>query len=259
MMRAIRALLVLIAATFATLAFPASAWADPQYRLLVLAIPNKYHYEYIPIARDSLEHLARLHDFELTYTNDPATFEGDLKRYAAVMFLNTPGEELNPAQRRNFENYMREGGNAIVVHRAAIAKPGDWPWYEKLVGRSFVNHPMFQTGVVTPADPGFPATFGLPHRWIWSDEFYVTTNPHGVKVESVLRVDETSYDPTRIWPGQVAKAMGDHPVAWQHQYEKGRVFVTTLGHNGEAYRDPQYLAHLMGGIYWAATGLGQQR
>jgi hypothetical protein len=25
------------------------------------------------------------------------------------------------------------------------------------------------------------------------------------------------------------------------------------------YRDPQYLSHLMGGIWWAATGRGQQR
>ena len=254
MMRVIRALLILLA-----LACPASAWAEVQYRLLVLAIPNKYHYEYIPIARDSLEHLARLHDFGLTYTNDPKAFEVDLHQYAAVMFLNTPGEELNAAQRHGFETYMKTGGNAIVVHRALIMPHGNWPWYEKLVGRSFIIHPMLQTGVVTVADPRFPATFGLPSRWIWSDEFYVTANPYGMKIEPVLRVDETSYDPTRIWPGQVAKPMGDHPVAWYHRYEKGRVFVTTLGHNGEAYRDPQYLAHLMGGIYWAATGLGQQR
>jgi type 1 glutamine amidotransferase len=32
--------------------------------------------------------------------------------------------------------------------------------------------------------------------------------------------------------------------------------VTTLGHNGKMYRDPQYLAYLMGGIYWAVTGKG---
>jgi hypothetical protein len=259
MMQLFRALLTLLALLLFSLGLPTSARADPQYKLLVLAIPNKYHYEYIPIARESLERLSRLHDFDLTFTNDPKVFEGDLQRYAAVLFLNTPGDELNPAQRLNFETYMRGGGNAVIVHRAVIMKPDDWPWYEKLVGRSFVIHPMFQTGVVTPADPGFPATFGLPSRWIWSDEFYVTANPHGVKIEPVLNVDETSYDPTRIWPGQVARPMGkDHPIAWWHRYEKGRVFVTTLGHDGNAYRDPAYLSHLLGGIYWAATGLGRQ-
>jgi type 1 glutamine amidotransferase len=48
----------------------------------------------------------------------------------------------------------------------------------------------------------------------------------------------------------------DHPVAWYHTVEKGRVFITSLGHNGEMYRDPTYLNHLMGGIYWTATGKG---
>lgn len=243
----------------AALTAPASAAADAQFRLLVLAIPNKYHYEYIPVARDSLERLAKLHAFEFDWANTTAPFDGDLGRYAAVLFLNTPGEELNPAQRARFEAYMRAGGNAMVVHRAAITPPGNWGWYEKLIGRSFVNHPMVQTGVVTTLDSGFPATFGVPARWIWSDEFYVLANPFSVRITPVLNVDETSYDPTKIWPGQVGKPMGkDHPVAWHHRVEQGRVFVTTLGHNVEMYRDPTYLAHLMGGIYWTATGRGER-
>jgi len=239
---------------------PFAARAESQFRLLVLAVPNTYHYEYIPIARDSLERLAKLHSFEFTWTNKPESFEGDLSQYAAILFLNSPGEQLNAAQRAHFEDYMRRGGNAMIVHRAAITPPGEWPFYEKLVGRRVRVHPKLQTGVVTVGDKSFPATFGIPHRWIWSDEFYVTTNPYNVAVTSVLGVDESSYDPTLIWPGQVVKPMGrDHPIAWHHHYEKGRVFVTTLGHNGEMYRDPTYLAHLMGGIYWTATGRGTER
>ena len=245
-------------AAAAVLATP-TAQADSQYKLLVLAIPNKYHYEYIPVARDSLEKLAKLHAFEFTYTNKTEAFDGDLAQYAAVVFLNTPGEELNPAQRAHFEAYMRGGGNAVVVHRAAITPPNGWVWYEKLVGRSFKIHPFLQTAAVDVVDPGFPATFGIPPRWIWSDEWYETTNPYDVAIHPVLNVDESSYDPTRIWPGQVATGMGrDHPVSWYHRYEQGRVFVTLLGHNVEMYRDPQYLAHLMGGIWWAATGKGQR-
>jgi len=240
----------------ALLAAAGSAGAvDIQYKLLVLAIPNKYHYEYIPTARDSLEKLAKLHTFEFTYTNKPEVFERDLKQYAAVMFLNTPGEELNPAQRAKFEEYMRDGGNAIVVHRAAIAQPNAWPWFEKLVGRTVGNHPMIQTAVVTVADKDHPSTYGLPERWLWSDEFYVTTNPYRIAIHPVLNVDESTYDPTKIWPGQVTHGMGkEHPIAWYHHVEKGRVFVTTLGHNGEMYKDSQYLSHLMGGIYWAVSG-----
>lgn len=242
------------------LAAAADGMAEDQFKLLVLAMPGKYHYEYIPIARESLEKQARLHAFEMVYTHRPEVFDGDLSQYAMVMFLNTPGEELSEPRRRKFEAYMRNGGNAMLVHRALIIAPNTWPWFEKLVGRRVGNHPMLQTGVAEVVDKKFPATFGLPARWIWSDEWYVFDNPHDIKINPVLNVDESTYDPTKIWPGQVAKGMGkDHPVAWYHQVEKGRVFVTSLGHNGEMYKDPQYLSHLMGGIYWTATGRGIQQ
>jgi uncharacterized protein len=234
-----------------------ACYAQTQFKVLVLAIPNKYHYEYIPIARDSLERLAKLHAFEFKWTNHPQELEGDLKQYAAVVIMNTAIEDINETQRAKFEAYMQSGGNAVVVHRALIAQPKVWPWYEKLVGRSFTTHPMVQSGVITIVDKNFPATFGVPERWIWSDEWYVFTNPFQVEIKPVLNVDESTYDPTKIWPGQVSKGMGkDHPVAWYRHHGQARVFVTTLGHNGEMYRDPQYLAHLLGGMWWAATGLG---
>lgn len=237
--------------------FPTGAWADSQYKLLVLAMPSKYHYEYIPAAREAVRELADLHAFELVWTNDPRALEGELSGYAAIMLLNTPVEDLGPESRRGFEKYMNAGGNAMVVHRAAISAPGNWPWYERLVGRTIGVHPMLQTGIVTVVDKSFPAVFGLPERWIWSDEFYTTTNPYGVRINTVLGVDETSYDPTKIWPGQISKPMGpDHPIAWYKRHGNGRVFVTTLGHNGIMYRNQQYLSHLMGGMYWTATGLG---
>ena len=49
--RAIVAILALLASS--------SAWAESQFKLLVLAIPNKYHYEYIPVARESRGRSAR--------------------------------------------------------------------------------------------------------------------------------------------------------------------------------------------------------
>ena len=242
----------------AVAALPAMAAAEDQFRVLVIATPSTYHYEYIPVARDNLERVARLHSFALEWTSDPARFDGDLSGFAAILFLNTPPERLSASQRTRFEAYMRAGGNAMVVHRAAIVPKDEWPWFEKLVGRSFVNHPKVQTGVVTVADPGFPAAFGLPSRWIWSDEFYVTANPYRIAIDPVLRVDESSYDPTLIWPGQVGHRMGpDHPEAWHHRYEQGRVFVTLLGHQADMYRDERYLQHLLGGLYWTATGRGQ--
>jgi len=247
-------------AVAATVASAPALAADSQFAVLVLAMPSKYHYEYIPLARESFEKMAKLHAFELTWTAQPQAFEGDLSKYSAVLLVNSTADEFTPAQRAGLERYMRSGGNAVVVHSAIVSKPGLWPWYEKLVGRSFTVHPMLQTAVVTKVDPGHPATFGLPDKWIWSDEWYEFSNPHGVTVNPVLAVDERTYDPKKIWPGQVSNGMGaDHPVSWWQGYEKGRVFVTALGHNAEMYKDPKYLDHLWGGVWWAATGYGMPR
>ena len=168
--------------------------ADTQFSLLVLALPTRYHYEYIPVARESFEKMARLHAFELTWTDQAQAMAGDLSKYAAIVFLNSSGEELDDRQRQGVEQYMRSGGNAVVVHRAIISAPGVWPWYEKLVGRSFRIHPMLQSAVVDKVDASFPATFALPQHWIWSDEWYEFTNPHGMTIHPVLAVDERSYD-----------------------------------------------------------------
>lgn len=255
-----RVVLVLLAAMMVMLFAPGWA-ADSQYKVLVLAMPSKYHYEFVPVARDSLERLAKLHAFEITYATTADALDKDLAPYAVIMLLNTPTEELNAGQRAHLEAYMQAGGNAVVVHRAAITLPaGSWPWYEKFVGRTVGVHPMLQTGVVNVVDKKFPASFGLPEHWIWSDEFYPLTNPYNIAITPVLNVDEASYDPTKIWPGQTTHGMGkEHPEAWYHTFEKGRVFVTALGHSVEMYRDQHYLDHLMGGIYWAATGKGVQK
>ena len=137
-------------------------------------------------------------------------FDCDLSPYAAVVLLNTPGDELKGAQRSRLEAYVRAGGGVMAVHRALIFNPpGEWPWFEKLIGRTFRIHPMVQTATVRVEDASFPATFGLPARWIWTDEWYEFNAPVTRGLRTVLSVDETSYDPTLIWPGQVAKGMGE--------------------------------------------------
>jgi type 1 glutamine amidotransferase len=46
--------------------------------------------------------------------------------------------------------------------------------------------------------------------------------------------------------------MGDHPIAWYHEFEGGRAWYTALGHPVELYSDPTFTRHVLGGIRWAA-------
>ncbi|WP_313320182.1 ThuA domain-containing protein [Stenotrophomonas sp.] len=229
-----------------------------QFKVLVAAIPNQYHHDYIPVAKPQFEAMARQHYFDLTWAWNASAFDQDLSQYAAIVLLNTPATELSPAQREKFQQYVRNGGGVVAVHKAFAIRRGDWNWYDRMIGRSFRTHPYLQTAMVDVVNPDFPATAGLPQRWVWSDEWYEYDPLYSDDLVTLMTVDERSYDPTLIWPGQVAKGMGkEHPVAWYHRFEGGRVFATALGHQAEAYNDPRYLEHLYGGIYWAATGKGE--
>jgi len=237
---------------------PGVAWAQGPFKVLVVAIPNRYHHDYAVVAKPQFERMAQVHGFDLTWSWNSTPFDGDLSPYAAIVLLNTPGDELKGAQRDKLEAYVRAGGGVMAVHRALIFNPpGDWPWFERLIGRTFRIHPMVQTATVRVEDSAFPAAFGLPPRWVWTDEWYEFNAPITRGLHTVLSVDERTYDPTRIWPGQTANGMGEqHPVAWYHVYDGGRVFVTALGHTPALYDEPLYLAHLYGGLWWVATGKG---
>jgi type 1 glutamine amidotransferase len=93
-------------------------------------------------------------------------------------------------------------------------------------------------------DAAHPATRPLPAVWDFTDEWYdFRANPRE-RVRVLLRADEESYE---------GGGMGaDHPLAWCRTQGTGRVFYTALGHAASAYRDPRFLAHLSGGLDWAA-------
>src|SRR5690606_21288762 len=135
--------ILMLCALALVLLLPASqVLAQGQFRVLVVAVPNRYHHDYTVVAKPRLEQMARQHAFDLDWSWNTAPFDGDLSAYAAVMLLNTPGDELAQDQRGALEAYVRAGGGVVAVHRALIFNPpGDWPWFERLIGRAFRIHP----------------------------------------------------------------------------------------------------------------------
>ena len=122
--------------------------------------------------------------------------------------------------------------------------------YGKVVGAYFKGHSQPTAAQLKLEPVTHPALAGLPSPWGRTDEWYgFQTNPRP-NVTVLLTVDETTYAPD-------TSAMGpDHPVAWSHTNAGGRSFYTALGHTRESFTEPLFLAHLLGGIQWAA-GLTQ--
>jgi type 1 glutamine amidotransferase len=238
------AVLVVAAALLVT------AGASPQtsatgLRVLAFTKTTGFRHGSIPVAVDALRSLGARSGFAVDATEDAAAFtDANLARYDVVAFLLTTGDVLDAAGQSAFERYVASGGGYVGVHSASDTEY-DWPWYGGLVGAYFNGHPAIQQAAVVVADAGHPSTRPLPQRWVRTDEWYAfRTNPRG-RVHVLATIDESSYDPDET-------RMGDHPIAWSHEYAGGRAWYTAGGHTDESYAEPLFLAHLLGGIRWAA-------
>lgn len=212
-------------------------------RLLVYTRTTAYRHDSIPAAVSTVRDLAETDGAEVVATEDPQVFEAALDDWDAVVFLSTSGEVLTPAGRTHLADYVEAGGGFMGVHAAACTEY-NWPYFGDMLGARFDRHPEYQPGKVVVEDATHPATRHLPPVWEFSDEWYDFTCSPRDTVHVLARADESSYD---------GGGMGeDHPLAWCRRQGAGRVFYTALGHADEAYTDPVFRAHLLGGIRWTA-------
>lgn len=212
-------------------------------RVLVFSKTAGFVHKSIPQGIAAIQKLGAENGFDVDTTKNAAYFQEDsLKRYAAVIFLNTTGNVLDYRQEAAFERYIQSGGGFVGVH-AATDTEYDWKWYGKLVGAYFKSHPRIQKARFIVKDPHFPATEFLPDSvWERTDELYNFKEINS-EVNVLLTVDESSYE-----GGQNGAF---HPMSWYHAYDGGRAFYTELGHTDESYTEEYYLKHLLGGIQYA--------
>jgi type 1 glutamine amidotransferase len=239
-----------IAAAFAAAAVMAAEPLSPQPatgpRVLVFTKTAGFRHTSIPVAVQTVRLLGARHGFAVDVTQDASAFtDASLGRYDAVVFLMTTGDVLDARQQLAFQRYIRAGGGFAGIHAASDTEHG-WPWFGRLVGAYFKNHPQIQPATIRVDNARDPSTVGLPRRWTRTDEWYnFARNPRG-SVRVLATLDERSYSPG-------ADAMGsDHPIAWSHAYQGGRAWYTGGGHTEDAYTEPLFRRHLLGGIRFAA-------
>jgi uncharacterized protein len=254
MMKTFRTLLALAAGCLA-----ASAAHAEQFSVAVFSKTAGWHHESINEAVTAVRGLGRLHHFEVFWTEDPKRIftDEEVSKHAAVIFLLTTGDALNDDQQAVFERYIRRGGGYVGVHSAADTEY-QWPWYTKMLGHMFRKHPEIQTAMVNVETRDFPGMERFASRFLTTEEWYEFDASRSPNLRYLLSVDESTYQPTEQRRQEAAK-VPFHPISWYHQYDGGRAFYTALGHLPATYSDQQFLHHLYGGIYWAATGKGLKK
>ncbi len=217
--------------------------AQEKDRILIFTKTAGFVHESIPDGKAAIMKAGKERGIGVDTTSKASYFTNEnLKKYKAVVFLNTTGDVLEEEQQRTFEEYMRGGGGFAGIHSAADTEY-EWPWYGKLVGGYFKSHPHIQNAVVKVVNRDHPSTKHLPESWDRRDEWYnyKDLNP---AVTVLAQLDEQSYEG--------GENGSHHPIAWYHFYDGGRAFYTGGGHTSESYREPDFFEHVMEGIIWAA-------
>ena len=210
--------------------------------ILVFAKTAAFRHSAIPNGKSAIQQLGKEYGFAVDTTEDASFFtEDSLKKYAAVVFLNTTGNVLNYKQEAAFERFIQAGGGFVGIHSATDTEY-DWLWYAKMVGGNFESHPKQQNAKLNVVDKNHPSTKHLPDVWERFDEWYNFKNLNK-DVHVLVKIDEKSYEGGKLGD--------DHPMAWYHDYDGGRSFYTALGHTEESYTDSNYLKHILGGIQYA--------
>lgn len=210
--------------------------------ILIFSKTAGFHHNSIKPGTVAIQLLGRQNGFDTDTTTDASKFTFDnLKKYAAVVFLNTTGDVLNDAQQTEFQKYIRSGKGYVGVH-AATDTEFDWPWYGQLAGAYFSKHPKIQEAVLNVVEPANGFTKHLPAEWTKTDEWY-NFKWISDKIHVVLTLDESSYT------GGTNGA--NHPMSWYQEFDGGRAFTTALGHTDESYTDELFLKHLLAGINYA--------
>ncbi len=188
--------------------------------------------------------------FEVYSTQDCAVLEGDIGKFAAIVFYTTGELPLSEQGKRALFDYVENGGGFVGIHSATDTLYKE-PDYGTLIGGWFDGHPWHQVVRLRNEVPDHPATLHLGDAFEIRDEIY--------QFKSWSRKDKTvllSLTGERADLDKGRRSDRDYGIAWVREHGKGRVFYTALGHRPDVWRDPRFRKHLFGGLRWAANATG---
>lgn len=242
--------LTAIAAALFILCFAAKSFAQSAKHKTfhVIAFYHEYndlaHISFVHDANKFFPEMAEKYNFTYDSTKDWSKLNAEtLSKYQVVIFLDSRTED--PAQRKAFEDYMKNGGGWLGFHFAAFALTpseynADWDWYHNVfLGsgqyKSNTWHPTpailrNETGKNHPVTRDMPETIKTsPNEWYrWEKD--LRQNPD---IRILFSIDSTSFPlgngpkQSEIWHS------GYYPVVWTNRNYKMVYF--NMGHNDMDY------------------------
>lgn len=146
----------------------------------------------------------------------------------------------------------RDGVGAVVIHCAMHCyRDGTDEWF-KFLGVTSRGHGPHYAFKIVNMDRDNPIMNGFGADW---------TTPKGelYHIEKVWDTAKVLAHGERIDPKKAdAGVIKTDACIWTNQYDKGRVFGTTVGHYNEEMSDPLFLNYVTRGLLWSCDKLNDQ-
>jgi type 1 glutamine amidotransferase len=222
----------------------------------------------IPAASYAIELLGKnTGAYETVFSNDIEMFRPDkIKQFDAICFNNTQGVLFDDAELKKSLSDFVNSGHGIVGFHAAIATfvqhpvYDQWPWFGRMLGGTENGgHPWMPTDKFTVKvdDPksAIDAMFkGQGFELV--DEVMQLQEPSlRDHLHVLLSIDMEHTAPPSHALLPVRAQDKDVPLTWIRSEEKGRVFVSGLGHNPNVFWNAPLLQHFLAGIQFALGDL----
>ena len=238
----------------------APAQTSPKIQALLITGQNGHDWKATtPVLRKLLEDTGR---FDVRVTEEFRGASAETLAPYDVVVLNYY-EQKKPALRWGERadtallDFVR-GGKGLVIYHFSVAAFEEWTEFEKMCGGNwrpnFGHHSARHDFAVTVKDPASPIMQGLGATFPQGDdELYANLKWQPAGTFHVLA---TAYDDHSLYKAgerQPIPGKGiDQPVLWTVNYGSGRVFVTALGHDPAAMKDPGFVTTFTRGTEWAA-------
>ena len=131
------------------------------------------------------------------------------------------------------------GGKGFVCIHISGCAPEEWPEYHDVTGGGWImgasTHPPYGQFTVKVTGRDHPGAADITD-FVTNDELY--TKLGWRDGNDVFMTADLDGEP--------------RPISWTRKYGNGRVFATTLGHDGLSFRTPQFQRLVLNGVDWAA-------
>jgi uncharacterized protein len=229
----------------------------PKKKVLAIGQVKGFQHDSTSHALATIERLGRVSGLWETYirtdtqliTKEKLAMNAkNLNWFDAIIFYTTGELDLTDQQKTDFISFVKEDGKGFLGVHSAADTFYKWPEYGELIGGYFDLHPWntFDAPIVNE-DKENPITKHFPVAFVKRDEIYQFKAYDRSKTRVLMSLDPAKLDMTNT---RIRRSDKDFAVAWVHEFGKGRVFYSTLGHTHEAWDDPQIQKMWFEAIKW---------